>query len=47
MQDLTEKILSCKKCSGLNCLTNKTLVSPGYGNIKSKVIFYGSSVGGS
>lgn len=45
MQDLINKILNCKKCNGLNCLDNKTLVSPGYGNQKSKVIFYGSSVG--
>ena len=47
MQDLNQKILGCKKCKGLNCWANKTLSSPGYGNIKSKVIFYGSSVGGS
>ncbi|MEI6426175.1 MAG: uracil-DNA glycosylase [Candidatus Absconditabacteria bacterium] len=47
MQNLTDKILSCSKCEGLNCLANKTLSSPGYGNPKSKVIFYGSSVGGS
>ena len=45
MQKLNGKILSCSKCEWLNCLANKTLSSPGYGNPKSKVIFYGSSVG--
>lgn len=47
MQILNNKIRHCHKCEWLNCLANKTLSSPGYGNLKSKVIFYGSSVGGS
>lgn len=45
MQNLIEKIHNCKKCEWLNCKNNKTLSSPWYGNIKSKVIFYWSSVG--
>lgn len=47
MQTLNDKILSCSKCEWLNYLANKTLSSGWYGNPKSKVIFYGSSVGGS
>ena len=45
MQNLIEKIHNCKKCEWLNCKSNKTLSSPWYGNIKSKAIFYWSSVG--
>lgn len=45
--DLPSKIRCCKKCDGLNCLDHKTLSSPWYGNTKSRVLFYGSSVGGS
>lgn len=45
MQTLTDKIHTCNKCEGLNCLANKTLSSPWYGNTTSKVIFYWSSVG--
>lgn len=45
METLIKKIETCKKCKWLNCKKEKTLSSPWYGNIKSKVIFYGSSVG--
>ncbi len=47
MKTLNAKTINCSKCEGLNCLANKTLSSGWYGNPKSKVIFYGSSVGGS
>ncbi len=44
MKKLTEKIKNCKKCEWLNCLKNKTLSSGWYWNLKSKIIFYWSSV---
>lgn len=36
--------MNCKNCSWLNCISKKTLSSPWYWNIRSRVIFYGSSV---
>ena len=44
ISDINKKILACQKCDGLNCLANKTLSSPWHGNVKSKVLFYWSSV---
>lgn len=44
MEHLVNKLINCKKCNWLNCWESKTLSSPGYWNINSKVIFYWSSV---
>jgi len=44
-QALENDVFSCNICEWLNCKKSKTLSSCGFGNIRSKVIFYWSSVG--